>query len=166
MAGSDVGAPRQARHGGTLHKAKRRLNVRIDMTPMVDVVMLLITFFMLTTVFNTPQTMEINMPPEGAAVEVAESNLLTLRVAQGDRLFWNLGIEKPQPIAFAELRPMLVQRLAANPNLITLVKVDRESTFKSMVDVMDELNLASIVRFSLAPFQDFDRQLIESGGTE
>jgi len=57
---------------------------------------------------------------------------------------------------------MLVERLAANPDLITLVKVDRESSFKAMVDVMDELNLANIVRFSLAPFRDFDRELIES----
>jgi biopolymer transport protein ExbD len=162
MAGGDIGAPRQARHGNKLHKVKRRLNVRIDMTPMVDVVMLLITFFMLTTVFNKPQTMEINVPPEGASVEVAESNLLTLRVATGDRLFWNLGVEPPKPLAFAELRPLLVQRLAANPNLITLVKVAREGSYKSMVDVMDELNLASITRFSLAPFRDFDRELVES----
>ncbi|HZM15145.1 MAG TPA: biopolymer transporter ExbD [Candidatus Krumholzibacteria bacterium] len=161
MAGSDVGAPRQARHGKKLHKGRRRLNVRIDMTPMVDVVMLLITFFMLTTVFNRPQTMEINMPGDETPVEVAESNLLTLRVAKGDQLYWNFGVEPPQVIEFPKLRPMLVQSLAANPKLICLVKVDRASTYKSMVDVMDELNLASITRFSLAPFRDFDRQLIE-----
>jgi len=161
MAGGDIGAPRQARHGGGGHKAKRRLNVRIDMTPMVDVVMLLITFFMLTTVFNTPQTMEINLPPdEAATVEVAESNLLTLRVDKAGRIFWNMGMEKPQPVEFARLRPLLVERLAANPKLITLVKVDRESAYKTMVDVMDELNLASITRFSLAPFRDFDRELL------
>src|SRR5262245_38766592 len=162
MAGSDIGAPRQARHGSRMHKAKRRLNVRIDMTPMVDVVMLLITFFMLTTVFNRPQTMEINMPAEGATVDVAESNLLTVRVATGDRIFWNFGVETPRGIAFAQLRPFLVQQLAANPNLITLVKVDRASTYKAMVDIMDELNLANITRFSLAPFKDFDRELIET----
>jgi len=163
MAGSDIGAPRKARHGNKLHKTRRRLNVRIDMTPMVDVVMLLITFFMLTTVFNRPQTMEINMPAEeGATVEVKESNLLTLRVATGNRLYWNLGVEPPAALEFSALRPLLVQRLAANPDLITLVKVDRESSYSAMVDVMDELNLASITRFSLAPFKDFDRELIES----
>jgi len=163
MAGSDIGAPRQARHGNKRHKLRRRLNVRIDMTPMVDVVMLLITFFMLTTVFNRPQTMEINMPSdEGATVEVKESNLLTVRVATGDRIYWNIGVEPPAAVEFAALRPLLVQRLAANPELITLVKVDRQSTYSAMVDVMDELNLANITRFSLAPFKDFDRQLIES----
>jgi len=159
MAGADVGAPRQ-RKGKSLHKMKRRLNVRIDMTPMVDVVMLLITFFMLTTVFNRPQTMEINMPPDDAKVEVAESNLLTVRVAAGDRIFWNLGVEPPRAIPSADFRGLLVQHLAANPSLITLVKVDRASTYAAMVDVMDELNLANITRFSLAPFQDFDRDLV------
>lgn len=160
MAGGDVGAPRQARHGNKLHKVKRRLAVRIDMTPMVDVVMLLITFFMLTTVFNRPQTMEINMPPDDAKVEVAESNLLTVRVAAGDRIFWNLGVEPPRAVPSADFRRLLVERLAANPSLITLVKVDRTSTYAAMVDVMDELNLANITRFSLAPFQDFDRALV------
>ena len=164
MAGSDVGAPRQARHSNKLHKTKRRLNVRIDMTPMVDVVMLLITFFMLTTVFARPQTMEINMPANDTPVEVAESNLLTLRVAKGERVFWNLGVEPPQAVEFAALRPLLVMKLAANPNLITLVKVDRESTYESMVDIMDELNLANISRFSLAPYNEADRHLIESVG--
>lgn len=164
MAGGDLGAPRQARHGGGAHQPKRRLNVRIDMTPMVDVVMLLITFFMLTTVFNTPQTMEINLPPDEATVEVAESNLLTLRVTEGGSLWWNLGVEKPRPVEFARLRPLLAERLAANSRLITLVKVDRRSSYKTMVDVMDELNLANITRFSLAPFKDYDRQLVDGAG--
>jgi biopolymer transport protein ExbD len=161
MAGADLGAPRSAARGGKKHRAKKRMSVRLDMTPMVDVVMLLITFFMLTTVFNTPQTMEINLPPdEDATVEVAESNLLTLRVDKAGRIYWNMGVEKPQQVEFARLRPLLVERLAANPKLITLVKVDRESAYKTMVDVMDELNLASITRFSLAPFRDFDRELL------
>jgi biopolymer transport protein ExbD len=133
---------------------------------MVDVVMLLITFFMLTTVFTRPQTMEINMPQEGATVEVAESNLLTLRVASPERVYWNLGVEPPQAVEPGRLRPLLEQRLSANPNLITLVKVDRQSSYKSMVDVMDELNLANITRFSLAPFQDFDRELIQSAAPQ
>jgi biopolymer transport protein ExbD len=116
---------------------------------------------MLTTVFSRPQTMEINMPPDDTAVEVAESNLLTLRVNKSDQVFWNIGVEPPQAVEFAKLRPLLVDRLAANPKLITLVKVDREGSYKAMVDVMDELNLANISRFSLSPYRDFDRQLVE-----
>ena len=141
------------------HK-KSRVGIKIDMTPMVDVVMLLITFFMLTTVFNTPQTMEINIPPGESRVEVAETSLLTLRVVADGTIYWNLGIETPQIVPFNELRKLLVERLQANPKLITLVKVERESTYETMVNIMDELNLANITRFSLAPFQQFDRDII------
>ena len=53
-------------------KHKKRVGVRMDMTPMVDVAFLLLTFFMLTTTFNTPQVMEISLPPDSkVSVEVA-----------------------------------------------------------------------------------------------
>jgi len=52
------------KHSG--RKKKKRIGVRIDMTPMVDVAFLLLTFFMLTTTMNKPQTMEINLPPADA----------------------------------------------------------------------------------------------------
>jgi len=130
---------------------------------MVDVVMLLITFFMLTTVFTTPQTMEINLPPDETPVEVGESSLLTLRVMADGSVYWNMGIERPQRIEFAQLRPLLLERVASNPKLITLVKVQRDGTFNQMVDVMDELGLARITRFSMAPFKDVDLRFIQKG---
>ena len=50
--------------GKGIHRPKRRVGVRIDMTPMVDVAFLLLIFFMVTTVFRTPQALEINLPPD------------------------------------------------------------------------------------------------------
>jgi len=161
MAGASVAEPKSSQKKGKKQQKKKRIPVRIDMTPMVDVVMLLITFFMLTTVFNTPQTMEINIPPGESRVEVAETSLLTLRVTGDGTIYWNLGIETPQIVPFVELRKLLVERLQANSKLITLVKVERESTYEIMVNVMDEMNLANITRFSLAPFQQFDRDIIK-----
>jgi len=164
MAGADVAAPKHPKKGGKKHKTKKRIAVRIDMTPMVDVVMLLITFFMLTTVFNTPQTMEINMPPDSdVKVEVAETALLTIRGTSDGALYWNMGIEDPQKIEFKELRPLLIDRSRGNPKLITLIKVERNGTYDQMVNIMDELNLAEITRFSIAPFKDIDRQMIAKG---
>ena len=70
MAGADVAESKS--HAKGKKKKKKRAGVRIDMTPMVDVAMLLLTFFMLTTVFNKPQTMELNLPPDKEVkVEVA-----------------------------------------------------------------------------------------------
>ncbi len=164
MAGADIAQPKKERKGGTKKAKKmRRVGVRVDLTPMVDVVMLLITFFMLTTVFTTPQTMEINLPPDETPVEVGESSLLTLRVMADGTIYWNMGIETPQRIQFSELRPLLQERIASNPKLITLVKVQRDGTFNQMVDVMDELGLAKISRFSMAPFKDIDMKFISKG---
>src|SRR5262245_56320939 len=82
------------------HK-KKRMPVRIDMTPMVDVAFLLLTFFMLTTVFNAPQTMEINMPPDESKIQVAESNLLNILVDQHGEIYWSQGTGIPHKIPFS-----------------------------------------------------------------
>jgi biopolymer transport protein ExbD len=56
-------------------KLSKRIGFHLDMTPMVDVAFLLLTFFMLTTTFSKSNTMEINMPPDKVEVKVAESNV-------------------------------------------------------------------------------------------
>ena len=161
MAAVETGESRSHQRAGKKHKKKRRLAIRNDLTPMVDIAFLLLTFFMMTSVFSRPQTMEINLPPEESTVEVAESNLLTLRVDSLGTIFWNIGVEPPKKVLFKELRPLLMERSKNNLKLITLLKVDREGTFNMMVDIMDELNLANITRFSLAPMLAKDKELIK-----
>ena len=142
-------------------KKKRRIGVRIDMTPMVDIAFLLLTFFMLTTTMNKPQAMEINLPPGEAKVDVPSSNLLTLRVSENGSIYWNIGTDKPEKVSSIDLKKVLKEKNSANPKLITLIKVDRKGKYIMMVNIMDELNVADITRFSLAPFTDKDKQLIE-----
>lgn len=162
MAAVETGQSRSHARVGKKHKKKRRLSIRIDMTPMVDVAFLLLTFFMLTTYFSKPQTMELNLPPdEKTTVEVAESNLLTLRMDAKGVVYWNVGTEPAKISDLKSLRPVLEERNRNNPKLITLIKVDREGTYTMMVDIMDELNLANITRFSLAPMTDADKKIIE-----
>src|SRR4030042_1433340 len=128
MSGEVAAPPKKERRGSKKAKRPTRVGIRVDLTPMVDVLMLLITFFMLTTVFTTPQTMEINLPPDETPVEVGESSLLTLRAMAAGTLYWNMGMESVQAIQFKDLRALLEERLANNPKLITLVKVQREGT--------------------------------------
>jgi biopolymer transport protein ExbD len=145
-------------------RKKRRVNIRIDMTPMVDVAFLLLTFFMLTTTMNRPQTMEINLPPDSKTkVEIAATNLLTLLVNEkGDMYYYiGMGVEPPVKISFADLRKTLSQKVQENPKLVTLVKIDRKGKYQMMVDIMDELNLANITRFSLAPMLPEDVKKLE-----
>lgn len=157
---ADVSASQSRGKQKHAKKKVHRVGVRIDMTPMVDVAFLLITFFMLTTTMSKPQTMEINLPPSETTVEVAESNLLTLRVSEAFDIFWAVGTEKPQEVEFKELGKLLKEKNLANPRLITLVKVDPKAKYINMVDIIDELNLADVTRFSLAPMGDEDRKLI------
>jgi len=159
MAGGDVAAPREKK--GKKRKKGRRLGIRIDMTPLVDVAFLLLTFFMFTTSMSRPQTMEINLPPDtNVKVEVAESNLLTIRVNQRGEIFWNMGIDAPKKLDPAELRKFLKEKSQGNPKLTTLVKVDREGRYSMLVNMIDELNLAQIQRFSIAPLLDADKALL------
>lgn len=163
MSAVETAEPK-AKKGGK--KKAKRVGVRIDMTPMVDVCMLLLTFFMLTTVFNKPQTMELNLPPDlKQKVEVQQSSLLTLRVAADFSIYWNKGDDvKLQKVTFRELRSFLVDQGRSNPKLVVLIKINRDATYNNMVNLMDEVNLANISRFSLVPMDDADKALMAKAG--
>jgi len=121
---------------------------------------------------NKPQTMEINLPPKDQTgkvnnVEVAESNLLTVRVRDDFKIFWNVGTDKPVVVDGTERKAKLInlgklmkERNRANPKLITLIKIDDKAKYIDMVDIMDELNVNDITRFSLAPMEEKDKQAI------
>lgn len=160
MGAVELGGGRQHGKKGR-RKQSRRIGVRLDMTPLVDVAFLLLTFFMLTTTFSLPQVMEINLPPGETKSEVTEGSLMLIRVLEDGRIYWSLGTETPRLIDRADLRGFLLERANANPNLILLVKVDRKSKYANMVYIIDELHLAQISRFSLAPLLDQDKKLIE-----
>jgi len=164
MAAVETGQPRSH---GKQKKKKRRVGVRIDMTPMVDVVLLLLTFFMLTTAFMKPQAMEINLPPNKTqTVDVAESKLLILRVSSNFTIYWSVVHDpKLQMVDFKDLRAFLTERSRATPGLIALLRIDRDATFKNMVDVMDTfVNTARLERFSIAPMTDADKKLMAKAG--
>lgn len=150
-------------------KKARRMGVRLDMTPMVDVAFLLLTFFMLATTLTTPQVMEINLPPDSKqTIEIGESNLLTLRVRRDHAIFWNMGNEAPQKVTYNQVQSVLIQHLKVNPKLATLIKIDREAKYQTLVDLIDDLNLAqgklgqNERRFSLVTMDDKDQQLVGS----
>ncbi|MCK5571582.1 MAG: biopolymer transporter ExbD [Bacteroidetes bacterium] len=160
--GGDVTEARVRKGRGKKRKKTRRVGIRIDMTPLVDIAFLLLTFFMLTTTMSKPQTMEINLPPDPEVkVDIAESNLLTLRMNKKGEIFYNFGIESPKRLERSRVRAFLRERAQSNPKLVTLLKIDREGKFEMMVDLIDEFNLADVKRFSLGPLLESDKRLIE-----
>jgi biopolymer transport protein ExbD len=158
--GGDVAGPKQ--HGKKKKRKKgRRLGVRIDFTPLVDVAFLLLTFFMFTTSMSRPQTMEINLPPDkNVKVEIAESNLLTLRMNEKGDLFWNTALDAPKRLPASELRAFLRERVQANPKLVVVLKIDRTGKYNQMVSMIDEFGQSHVERFSLAPLMDQDKALM------
>ncbi len=147
--------------GGGLHRPKRRVRVRIDMTPMVDVAFLLLIFFMVTTVFRKPQAMEVNLPPEGAKVQVPESNVMTVFVRADQRIYYQQGTSVVAPTQKKDLIELFRGSEKLNPELIILVKVDRTVPYGTMVDMMDALALAEMERFSLIALSAEDAKVVE-----
>ncbi len=158
MAG-EVVERQKAGKGKGHRRPKRRIAIRIDMTPMVDIAFLLLIFYMVSTVFSMPQAMEINLPPkeQEAPVEVAESNLLTLRIDGANQFFWNVGNPAknlPQMIPSQKgtpdgkyavnddsLRTLLKNLNFDNPKLNTLILIRKDARYNSMVDILDEIDL-------------------------
>ena len=78
----------------------KKSSTHIDMTPMVDLAFLLLTFFMLTTTFSKPKTMDITMPvkdqiKEEDRTKVPASQTLSVLLTENDRIIWYMGVDDP-----------------------------------------------------------------------
>ena len=94
MASIDTGAEQGGKKGPGVKKAKK-LSTRVDMTPMVDLGFLLITFFVFTATMSSPTTLDLNMPKdikkEEDQTEVKESSVLTIMLGKGDQVYYYEG---------------------------------------------------------------------------
>ncbi len=146
------------------HKKKGRINIFIDMTPMVDVVMLLLTFFMLTTHFKPPSEAEVALPSSTSQFKLPESDVMTVTVTKDNKMFLGLDSQRLRARVFGEenqlksgieledretLANMLVQARMANPKLRTVIKADKETPYGPIEDIMNILQKVKITRFNL-----------------
>ena len=91
----------QVDSGGSGKKGERKkMDTRVDFTPMVDMIMLLLTFFMLATTLSKPQTMEIAMPakdtPKDKGDVARESDAVTIFLGADNKVYYFLGIPEPE----------------------------------------------------------------------
>ena len=167
------GRPKRGKH--SKRKTKKRVGFRIDMTPLVDITFLLLTFFMFVTTLTTPQIMDMAVPPETEDVEVAESKLFTIRVRGDGKIFYNQAKDAPLPIILKDLRNQSIKsNLDLKNDLITVLKIDDNVSYETVVNILDELNLAEIKipqalqaeklnrerKFTIAPLTDKDKEEI------
>ena len=141
----------------------KRHGVLIDMTPLVDVAFLLLTFFMLTTQFKPPEEVQIELPSSNSQFKLPESDVMTLTLSKDGRIFLGLDSQKLRRRILGEanefkasievpkdrLADMLVQCRTANPKLRTVIKGDKGSDYGLAEDVMDILQKTKITRFNL-----------------
>lgn len=123
---------------------KRRLGIRIDMTPMVDIVFLLLIFYMVTTVFAMPQAMEVNLPKKEELeidIETKESQVLIVRVDKEGELWRNIGRKIPSQIPFDSLRATLVRENQKESKLATIVTIHPKAKYYALVDILDEIDV-------------------------
>lgn len=94
MASIDTGAEQSGKKGPGVKKAKK-LSTRVDMTPMVDLGFLLITFFVFTATMSSPTTLDLNMPKDikkqEDQTEVKESSVLTIMLGKADQVYYYEG---------------------------------------------------------------------------
>lgn len=144
------------------HK-KGRVGVRIDMTPMVDVAMLLLTFFMLTTQFRPPEEVEVTIPASHSEFKLPESDIMMIYVNREGKIYLGLDNQRLMERLFGAenkykraveldknaLGNILIQARINNPRLRTVIKGDKAAPYGPMEDVMDVLQKAKITRFNL-----------------
>ena len=77
----------------SLKKMKRRVGVNLDMTPMVDIAILLLIFYMVTTQFKPPQTREVVLPLSHSQIELPDKDVINITVTDQDSIFVDAVIE-------------------------------------------------------------------------
>jgi len=172
MAGGGFDAPEVAQGKGNKHKKSKAAGVRIDMTPMVDVIMLLLTFFMLTTTLSAPQLMKVSLPKGDIKdkVKVDMGNVLYVRVSDKGNIYFAQGRSdgsesEMKKVEVKNIATELEKIYAVNNNLLLLLKFDRKMKYNVMSDVFDEISRAKIERrYAFLKMEDADLQKIVAAG--
>lgn len=139
---SDVNTSEDSGGGKGKHKKVRakKSSTHIDMTPMVDLAFLLLTFFMLTTTFSKPKTMEINMPVKEKDVEPSKiNNAVTVILSDNHKIYWYYGEFMAEGMVNPEGKPPTVlTQTDFSPQGIRKVLFDYNKAAIERVKVLEE----------------------------
>lgn len=164
MASIDNEMPVQRQRAGVRRPVKHQL--RIDMTPMVDLGFLLISFFVITTELSKPTAMPLAMPKDGKGTDLGESYAFTVLLgATGDTWYyygnWEDAVAKNAVLPLnstVALRQKIQERqqwLDVHPGkegregLMVLVKSTPEASYKQVVDVLDEMSINQVKKYAV-----------------
>ncbi|MDR0793451.1 MAG: biopolymer transporter ExbD [Chitinophagaceae bacterium] len=148
-------------------RSKKR-STRVDLTPMVDLGFLLITFFMFTTSLSTPTVMKLAVPENGDNSQAPESKTLNLILAGNNRVEYYKGndIQSMQTTDYSSEGLRSVIQTAKNnlPNrndLIVLIKPGELSSYKNVVATLDEMTINDVKRYVLMDMTDAEKKSLK-----
>ncbi|UKT63367.1 ExbD/TolR family protein [Pedobacter mucosus] len=140
-----------------LNTGGKKATPRVDMTPMVDLMFLLVTFFILTTSISTPQAMDIVKPDKDDKnenrLELKASKTMTILLGKKDKVAWYMGEAGKTAPTFENLsvvdKSIIENRKVADASgikgeFVVLIKPTSGSTFQNFVDIMDELEILKV----------------------
>ncbi|HVV55160.1 MAG TPA: biopolymer transporter ExbD [Mucilaginibacter sp.] len=152
--------------------SSRRVPVRVDLTAMVDLAFLLITFFMLTTSLTKPHVMEINMPVGPPSAD-PESRTMTICLGKSNMAVCYLGLADrpliaPHLVNFGKngLREAIVSAerkvlAATGKPMIVILKPSGHTVYNDFVAAIDELDITDVPSYAIAKTAPADIQLLK-----
>ena len=150
--------------------ARKRLGFHIDMTPYVDVIMLLLTFFIMTTTLNQPQVMQINLPKGDEKIDIVKvdmGNVVYIRVSEKGNIGLSKGKsdgteEQPIKVNLQQMKQYIEGWGTANKDMIMILKFHRKAKYDLMISILDEINKAAIEkRYSFSKVEEGDVKVLE-----
>ncbi|MFL9845982.1 ExbD/TolR family protein [Flavobacterium rhizosphaerae] len=175
--------------GGGEGKGKKvrskKSNPGVDLTAMVDLAFLLITFFMLTTSLSKPQSMNVAMPDKNKdlpddTTEVPDDRTMTVLLGKDNKVLWYLGqfdqpLIPPTATGYGKegIRQALLQRTAAvkqvygddrEKGLIVSIKPSDKTNYKNLVDILDEMAITKVQLYAIGEISDPEIKLLEEKG--
>ena len=141
-------------------KKSKKLSTRVDLTPMVDLGFLLITFFIFTTTMSQPTAMKLFLPKDTDKPEeqnkVKASGALSIMLGQKDGVFYYEGELLPdgsnfKSSNFKEIRDVIInKKKSTSPDdFVVVIKPGPEATYKNTVDILDEMTINDVKRYAM-----------------
>jgi biopolymer transport protein ExbD len=138
-------------------KKSKKHSTRVDLTPMVDLGFLLITFFIFTTTVQQPTAMNLNMPKDTKNPEdntkVKESGSLTLLLGKANVIYYYFANDPAtmQTTNYKNVRNIILKKKKSTPatDLFIIIKPDKDATYKNAVDILDEMDINDISRYAM-----------------
>ena len=165
-------------------KKGKKLSTRVDLTPMVDLGFLLITFFIFTTTMSQPTALKLLLPDDKVKPEeqnkAKESGALTILIGADNHIYYYEGQLKPDASNFLSasyngensIRDVIMKKkayvrsIAQDPNdpehdLVVVIKPSQYCTYKNVIDILDEMSINVVKKFALVDIFDTEEQLIK-----